>query len=136
MFCCNKDHIQFQQKANVIYRITCSGCYSKYIGKTDRNIITRLDEHGTKPDQLMYQQLTNCAQFAEYLKFYALPDIDAFNTIVSKELHLHSAVTENTKIVHHNDNCAHLQYLESYYIKAMPPENKYRAKSVKRTSII
>ena len=107
MFCSNKDHIQFQQKANVIYRITCSGCYSKYIGKTDRNIITRLDEHGTKPDQLMYQQCI----------------IDAFNTIVSKELHLHSAVTENTKIVHHNDNCAHLQYLESYYIKAMPPEN-------------
>ena len=54
MFCSNKDHIQFQQKANVIYRITCSGCYSKYIGKTDRNIITRLDEHGTKPDQSMY----------------------------------------------------------------------------------
>ena len=49
-FCSNKDHIQFQQKANVIHRITCSGCYSKYIEKTDRNIITRLDEHRTKPD--------------------------------------------------------------------------------------
>ena len=54
MFCSNKDHIQFQQKANVIYRITCLGCYNKYIEKTERNIITRLDEHGTKPDQPMY----------------------------------------------------------------------------------
>ena len=26
MFCSNKDHIQVQQKANVIYKITCPGC--------------------------------------------------------------------------------------------------------------
>ena len=105
MFCSNKDHIQFQQKASVIYRITCPGCYNKYIGKTERSIITELDEHGTKSDQPMYQHLTNCAQFAEYLKFY---DIDAINTIVSKELHLHIAVTENTEIIDHNDIWAHL----------------------------
>ena len=75
MFCSNKDHIQLQQK------LTCPGCYNKYIGKTDRNIITRMDEHGTKPDQPMHQHVTNCAQFAEYLKFYALPAVDAVNTI-------------------------------------------------------
>ena len=67
----------------------------------------------------MYQHLTNCAQFAEYLKFYALPDIDAVNTIVSKEMHLHNAVTENNKIIYHNDNWVHLQYLEPYYIKTL-----------------
>ena len=33
MFCSNKDHIQSQQKANVIYRITCPGCYDKCIEK-------------------------------------------------------------------------------------------------------
>ena len=81
MFCSNKDHIQFQQKANVIYRITCPGCYNKYIGKTDKSIKARLDEHETKPGQAMYQHLTNCAQSAEYLNFYALPDIDAVNTM-------------------------------------------------------
>ena len=47
----------------------------------------------------MYQHLTNCAQFAEYLKFYALPDIDAVNTIVNKETHLHNAVTENNQLL-------------------------------------
>ena len=64
-----------------------------------------MDEHGTKSDQPVYAHLTNCAQFAEYLKFY---DIDAINTVVSKELHLHIAVTENTEIIDHNDNWAHL----------------------------
>ena len=117
MFCSNKDHIPFQQKANIVYRITCPGCYNKYIGKTGRNIITRMDEHGTKPDHPMYQHLTNCAWFAEYLKFYALPDIDVVNTMLNKDMHLHNAVTVNTKIIDRNDNWAHLQYLEAYYIK-------------------
>ena len=47
----------------------------------------------------MYQHLTNCAQFAECLKFYALPDIDAVNTSVSKKMHLHNAATESTDII-------------------------------------
>ena len=117
MFCSNKDHIQFQQKANVVCRITCPGCYNKHIEKTDRNIITRMDNNGTKPDQPMHQHLTNCDQFAEYLKFYVLPDIDAVNTIVNKERHLHNSVTENTEIIDHNDKWAHLQFLEAYYFK-------------------
>ena len=52
----------------------------------------------------MYLHLANCVQFAEYLKFYALPDTDAVNTIGSKELHLHNTVIENTEIIDHNDN--------------------------------
>ena len=72
MSCSNKDHIQFQPKANVVYRITCPGCYNKYIGKADRNIITRMDEYGTKPDLPMYQHITNCAQFAEYLMHFLI----------------------------------------------------------------
>ena len=136
MFCSNKDHIQIQQKANVIYRITCPDCYNKYIGKTDRNIITRLDEHGTKPDQPMHLHLTNCVQFAEYLKFYALPDIDAVNTIVSKEPHLHNAIIVNTEIVGHNDNWVHLQYLEAYYIRTMSPEIDIGPKASKELQLL
>ena len=51
----------------------------------------------------MYQQLTNCAQFAEYLKFYALLDVDVVNTIASKGLHLYNAVTENTEIIDYSN---------------------------------
>ena len=134
MFCSNKDHIQFQQKANVIYRTTCPRCYNKYIGKTDRNIITRMDEHGTKPDQPMYQHLTNCAQFAEYLKFYALLDTDVVNTIVNKEMHLHNAVAENTEIIDHNDNWAYLHHC-FYYIKTMSPEINIGLKASKELQL-
>ena len=83
----------------------------------------------------MHLHLTNCVQFAEYLKFYALPDIDAVNTIVSKELHLHNAVIENTEIIDHNDNWAHLQYLEAYYIKTMSPEINIGLKASKELQL-
>ena len=48
--------------------------------------------------------------------------IDAINTIVSIELLLCNAVTENIKIIYHSDNWTLLQYLEAYYIKTMSPE--------------
>ena len=55
-----------------------------------------MDKHERKADEPVNQHLTNCAQFAEYLRFYALPDVDAANTIVSNELQLLNAVTENS----------------------------------------
>ena len=81
-----------------------------------------MDEHRTKYDQPMYQHHTDCVEFAEYLKFYVLPDIDGVNNITSKELHLHNVVTENTDIIDYNNNWAHLQYVEAYYLKTMSPE--------------
>ena len=41
MFCPIKDRIRWKQKANVIYIIQCPGCHNDYVGKTDRNLITR-----------------------------------------------------------------------------------------------
>ena len=35
MFCNNKDSISVEQKSNVIYRITCPGCFQIYVGVTD-----------------------------------------------------------------------------------------------------
>ena len=48
-------------RVDVIERIVGPVRCNNYIGKTNRNIITRMDKHGIKPDQLMYQHLTNCA---------------------------------------------------------------------------
>ena len=91
---------------------------------------------GDRLAKILFRKLNKC--FNEYVKFikcYKLADIDPFNTIVSKELHLHSAVTENTKIVDQIDNCAHLQYLESYYTKTMPPEINIGLKASKELQL-
>ena len=78
---------------------------------------------------------SKCAQFAEYLKFHALPDTDDANTTVSKELHLLNAVTESTKIIDHNGSWVHLQHLEAYYIKKMSPEINIELKASKELQL-
>ena len=45
IFCSAKDSIPIHQKANVIYKASCLGCHEYYVGKTDRNLFTRLSEH-------------------------------------------------------------------------------------------
>ena len=60
MFCSVKDKIPTHQKSNVIYTIKCPGCGEDYIGKTDRCVITRLNEHSNRSDQPMFQHRQHC----------------------------------------------------------------------------
>ena len=53
-FCPTKDRISRNQKAHVIYIIQFFGCHNDNVGKTDRNLVTRLLEHGKKEDQPMF----------------------------------------------------------------------------------
>ena len=50
-------------------------------------------------------------------------------------MHLHNAVTENTKIIDHNNNWAFLQYLEAYYVKPMSPEINIGLKASKELQL-
>ena len=112
MFCFIKDSISVEQKYDVIYRITCPGCFQKFVGKTDRNLITRPDEHGTKVDQPMYQHQSNCDEFNDHIMLYRVPDTATDTNIVSKELHLHNAVISIAKILDKHNIWGQLQFAE------------------------
>ena len=58
MFCSAKESIPIHQKANVIYKVTCPGCNEDYVGKTDCNLVTILNEHAPREDQPMNQHLS------------------------------------------------------------------------------
>ena len=48
-FYCNiEDKLSHDQRNHVIYKIKCPGCNGCCIGKTERCLITRITEHGTK----------------------------------------------------------------------------------------
>ena len=131
MFCTTKDSISAKQKSNVIYGITYPSCFQKYVGKTNRNLITRLDEHGTKVDQPMYQHLSNCSAFNDHIMLFTLPDAAADTFIISKELHLHNAIINNVKILDKDDKLGQLQFLEAYYIKKLVPKINFGLKASK-----
>ena len=62
-FCPTNDRISRNQKANVMYIIQFFGCHNDNVGETDRNLVTRLLEHGKKEDQPMLQHFRSCEEF-------------------------------------------------------------------------
>ena len=137
MFCPTKDKIPTDQKANIIYSIKCPGCHSLYVGKTDRCFITRMKEHGSRPDQPMYQHLYNCAKFHEYVQLFNLPCL--FNENLPETNYkqfIYNSVLDNAKIIDSNNrNWSQLCYLESYYIKHLSPSINAGLKATKELQL-
>ena len=98
MFCSSKDQIPADQKANLINCFTCPGCKEKYIGKTDRNIITGLHEHGSPIDQPLHIHLTNCDKFSDIITIMQLPDMGNFVVLVNRKEHILNAAMNNFSV--------------------------------------
>ena len=61
-FYCNvKDKVPHEQRSN-IYRIRCPGYGGKYVGKTERYRISRMNEHGTRDTEPMFEHLPECVK--------------------------------------------------------------------------
>ena len=74
----------------------------------DKNIITRLSEHGKKKDQqkLNYK-----------LNLYSLADIFTDTSTIDHIEHVSNSAINNCKILKSCNNWAIWQYLEAYHIK-------------------
>ena len=70
-------------------------CKEDYVGKTDRNLVTRLNEHAFHEDQPMYQHLSKCEHFSHIVDLYRLPDIDASTTDINNKQNFVMAVISN-----------------------------------------
>ena len=63
-FYCNvKDKVPHEQRNNIIYGIRSPGCGGKYIGKTERCLISRMNKHGTRETEPMFKHLSECEMF-------------------------------------------------------------------------
>ena len=92
------------------------------MGKTDRRVITRLNEHSNRSDQPKFQHLQHCEKILETMTLYQLPDIAPDVSTVNLQAHIASAVSDNWKILDFNTNWAQLFFLESLYFKQLKPK--------------
>ena len=122
-----------RKNLNLIYRITWSGCFQKCNGKTVRNLINRLDEHGTNVGQPMY--LSNCSAFNDHIMLLTLPHAATDTNIVSKELNLHNVVISNVKTLDKSKKWVQHQFLEACYIKKLAPEINVSLKASKELKL-
>ena len=87
---------RYHQKTNTIYCITCPVCQNNNIRKIDRNIITRLNEHVTRNDQPMFQQLKLCEKFLNITSMMSFPDIESKSPFVNFSEHIQTTVIDNS----------------------------------------
>ena len=64
-YCKIKYKVPHDQRNHVIYKIKCPGCNSRYIGKTESCLITRITGHGTKETEPMIKQLSECELYKD-----------------------------------------------------------------------
>ena len=122
MICLAKDKIKTTQKANIFYDIQCRACKEHYLGKSDQFFVTRLDEHGSRHDQPMFQYLVNCQQFLEELSILNLSISDNNLPEVELNSNIMNAMHDNSKILDYNNNWSQLCFLEDFYIKTLKPK--------------
>jgi hypothetical protein len=59
----NKDRIEKHMQSNIVYSVNCSNCEQTYVGKTDRQAIRRMKEHGAPINT--YKQITTTDRDAD-----------------------------------------------------------------------
>ena len=99
-----KDKIPELDRNNLVYEFSCPSCSKTYIGKTSRNLRTRLTEHTptitrTNNNSAISDHLTHCEHAKHLIDINNLYDrLDNNNTDAS--FSYHHLITNNTKILH------------------------------------
>ena len=86
-------------KSHVIYKLTCPGYNAAYIGKTDRCLSVRLDDHSSDHNSAMFQHLHSCEAFVFLFSLNNLPG--CFNNkadVANFTSHVHQTILNNATI--------------------------------------
>ena len=89
-----KPPIEWSLRSSVIYQITCRRCHARYVGQTDRHLITRFKEHRNRATPVA-DHFSNCNLKVE---------MDSVEILASN-----------------NKSVSHLKTLEALYIREIKP---------------
>ena len=131
-----KDKIPSTSRSNLVYEFTCPGCNSSYIGKTERNLATRLSKHSDPQKSSIAKHLWECEHANYILNLNHI--FDNLNDINDKDtnkpdtpLSRHNLIMANTQTLHtlKHTNSNLLLFLEALYVKYRNPvlNNRLRA---------
>ena len=122
-YCNTKEGIPDYLKSHVVYEFCCPACNASYIGKTDRNLGTRIKEHcGLHKSSPIFNHLAECNFYQYTLTLHSfLCDGDETLTYQNILGHIRTTVTDNMRIIDKTENWAELCFLESLNIKWKKP---------------
>ena len=127
----NKDRIPFLSSSGVIYRYTCPGCNSTYVGKTESTLFNRTKQHGwTQPDSAIRKHFNHCEAWKDIVGMFQIDGLE-----IDKMSFQINCVRENIEVINRSDNWLKLAFLESLAIKEWKPELNRGLKSCKDLSL-
>ena len=121
-----KDPIPKQYQSSVVYKFTCPGCSAPYIGKTDRNLITRIKEHA-KPKSEIFSHVEHCPNFNHLHDILNLP-----HTLLNHNpVNLYETIFDSVKIIDKSSHWSLLLYKEALAIRQQNPKLNHGLKASK-----
>ena len=120
----NKDKIPDTSRSNLVYEITCPGCNKRYIGKTERCLEKRINEHSTDfKNSAVADHFQNCEHAQHLLNMNNLYDqLNHLTSFIPSTIR--SLILPNSKVLYssHTLNFNQLLLLEALFIKFNKPE--------------
>ena len=103
-------------KSYVVYQFCCSGCNSMDIGKTERNLCVRLEEHATDNSSSVFNHISDCANYQYMTTLYGIGNksFDAYKYDIN-------SIQENTNIIDSAKNWNTFLIKERLHIKLKKP---------------
>ena len=127
-----KDQVPKLMKFYVVYQFNCPGCNDSYIGKTERNLCTRTEEHAcSNKGSAIYDHIKNCSCYS-YIENQFRFNNDSFD----KALFSINSVQSNTKIIDFALDWNILLIKEALLIKQKMPKLNNSLKASKELKLI
>ena len=90
-FCNTKDRTPKLNQSFVVYEFTCPGCNANYVGKTERTLHGRCDEHAwNDKDSAVFNHLNECNGVQHMFDIGKLAPSLFTNNLIDHELDLRS----------------------------------------------
>ena len=90
-----KDQIPKLMKSYVVYQFNCPSCNDSYIGKTERNLCTRTEEHAcSDKESAIYDHINICRYYSQIENLF-----HSNNDLFDKALISINSIQSNTKII-------------------------------------
>ena len=135
-FCSNIDPVPVSLQSHIRYQFECPGCKAKYIGKTDRCLELRLNEHSDFRTSAVGKHLYEREHFHHFVKLF---NISVYSnsepSFIETWYHISSGISRNTRIIDKNNNSTQLCFLESLYIKRLNPTLNAGIKATKELNL-
>ena len=128
-----KDFISKELSSDVIYKFTCPGCKADYIGKTERWLNKRTNEHGEKAESEINKHIHDCEGFKYLIHLAALPT--TLNENSTFKPCVNSLILQNTRITDKANHWSTLLLKEAYYIHKLNPMLNHGLKDYKQLAL-